>query len=103
MKALLSASSSLSRRLLSSQSSSAGRKCVSTAAAAHSASVARQTMLLCAIHDHRSHLSKNNNDVSRKTATNRHAFQISHPCRRLMVTSAQEKDTDVAVQAANER
>ena len=71
-----------------------------TAAAANSARVARQA-LVCAVFDHESHLSKN--DVSCKTA---HAFQISHPSRRLMGTSAQKEgtdDIDVAVQAVNER
>ncbi len=96
MKALLSASSSVSRRLLSSQSSSTGRVCVATATAARSASVARQTMQLCAVCEHASH-KFNFLDVSSKTMT------VNHPSRRLMGTSAQKDDTDVAVQAANER
>ena len=98
MKALLSASSSLSRCLLSSQSV-AGRKYVATAAAAHCASVARQTMQLCTVYEHTSH-KFNFLDVSSKTMT------MTHPSRRLMGTSAQkggDDDIDVAVQAANER
>ena len=98
MKALLSASSSLSRRLLRSQSS-AGWKYVATAAAAHSASAARQPMQLCAVYEHTSHKFKFL-DVSRKIMT------VTRPYRRLMGTSAENEgtdDTDVAVQAANER
>ena len=76
-------------------------------ATAAATSVARRTLLLCAIHDNGSHRLSKNDDVSRKSAANIHAFQISHPCqRRLMGTSAQkegDEDIDVAVQAVNER
>ena len=99
MKALLSASSSLSRRLLSSKSSG-GRKYVATAAA-HSVSVSRQTMQLCAAYEHTSH-KLDFFDVPSKT------MMAIRPSRRLMGTSAQKEeydsnDIDVAVQAANER
>ena len=99
MKALLSASSSLSRCLLSSQSSSGWKYVATAAAAAHSASIARQTMQCCAVYEHASH-KFNFLDVSRKIMT------VNHPSRRLMGTSAQKEgtdDIDVAVQAVNER
>ncbi len=70
---------------------------MATAAAAHSAGQeARQTMQLCAVYEHASH-KFNFLDVSSKTMT------VNHPSRRLMGTSAQDEDIDVAVQAANER
>ena len=97
MKTLLSASSSLHRCLLGSQSP-AGRKYVATAAAAHCASVARQTMLWSA-YEHTRH-KFDFLDVSSKTMT------VNHPSRRLMGTSAPKEgtdDIDLAVQAVNER
>ena len=66
---------------------------MATGAAAHCANVARQTMLWSA-YEHASHKFKFL-DVSSKIMT------VTHPSRRLMGTSAQ--NTDVAVQAANER
>jgi len=95
MKALLSAPSSLSRCLL--RQSSTRRECVTTVVAA---AFGGRRDVLCAVHEHRSHQS---NDVSRKIATNKLAFHISHSCWRLMGTSAQEEDIDFTVQEANER
>ena len=98
MKALLSASKSVSRSLLRHWSTK--KRCVTATAVA---SGGRRSV--CA--SHRSNII--DIDVSRRkkiitTTTNRQSFRISHPCRRLMGTSAQEHgDINVAVQAANER
>jgi len=99
MKALLSASSSLSRRLLSQ--SSTRRKCVKTAAAASGG-----RRVVCAVHENRRHSSNAINiDVSCKIIASK--SRISHPCRRLMGTDTrgqeEDVDIDVAVRAANER
>ena len=114
MKLLLSASSSLVRRLLNNHSTAtAGSRCVATVAGRLGSCVCSGSgsCVLCATHEHGSGSRRLRNgdlavgvDASSKTMTTTRSQSsscgVNHPERRHMGTDA---DVEAEVQAVNER